>query len=206
MVFLAFSYRTLRLFCLLAPLLLSACASLETVEKRPVSELPNALGNIELHTSLLADELFVNLKPNKHYRYAVATFVPVDSMDYSAKHQSPLMLLGHQLEQGMMTEAYRRGFITQDFKVTNDIIITSRADKVMSRDTQYLSSHVKADYYISGSITEQQGGAIVNARVVHAESKDVIAAATKFFPADLFWQTELVTTRNGMLYRTSSPE
>jgi Ser-tRNA(Ala) deacylase AlaX len=47
---------------------------------------------------------------------------------------------------------------------------------------------------------------MVNARVVHVESKDVVAAATKFFPSNVFWSEEAVTTRDGMLYRYSTAE
>ena len=47
----------------------------------------------------------------------------------------------------------------------------------------------------------QQSGAMVNARVINARTKDVVAAATRFFPEGLFWDEEKVTTRNGRLYR-----
>lgn len=165
---------------------------------------PVALGNIEFHTAVLAQELFMNLTADKQYRYAVASFVPVQSLAYDNQDQGPLMLLGHQLEQGLMTEANRRGFITQDYKVTNDIIIRQDSETVFSRDVTKLSETQSVDFFISGTITEQQEGAIVNARVVHVRSKDVVAAATKFIPADVFWQREKVTKRSGLIYRTSS--
>lgn len=165
---------------------------------------PVALGNIEFHTAVLAQELFMNLTADKQYRYAVASFVPVQSLTYDNLDQGPLMLLGHQLEQGLMTEANRRGFITQDYKVTNDIIIRQDSETVFSRDVTKLSETQSVDFFISGTITEQQEGAIVNARVIHVRSKDVVAAATKFIPADVFWQREKVTKRSGLIYRTSS--
>ena len=168
----------------------------------------NPLGNIEYHTSVFADELFANFRHSKkrgQYRFAVAGFVPVMHMQFNDKTQHPLMLLGHQLEQGLMTEAARRGFITHDYKVTNDIIIESTSDRVMSRNIEELYKHnLGVDFYVSGTITEQQSGAVVNARVVHVKTKDVVAAATKFFPAELFWKEEAVTTRGGMIYRTGA--
>jgi TolB-like protein len=191
----------------LAILCLSACANL--TDKTPIvgqldNNPPIALGNIEYHTAILAEELFINLRADKQYRYAVAAFVPVKSLQYDPEEQGPLMLLGHQLEQGMMTEASRRGFITQDYKVTNDIIIRQDSETVFSRNVKQLSDTQPVDFFISGTITEQQEGAIVNARVIHVKSKDVVAAATKFIPADVFWQREKVSKRNGMIYRTSS--
>ncbi len=174
----------------------------QTAEDGEVSTGVYALGNIELHTYQLANELFSGLRPNKQYRYAVAGFVPVKTMAFNEKEQGPLMLLGHQLEQGMMTEASRRGFVTQDYKVAEDIRITNASDSVLTRDVDRLSSFKNIDFFITGTITEQQEGAIVNVRIVHYKSKDVVAAATKFFPADLFWQREKVSSRNGMIYRT----
>jgi TolB-like protein len=75
---------------------------------------------------------------------------------------------------------------------------------VFSREVNRLSETQSVDFFISGTITEQQEGAIVNARVIHVKTKDVVAAATKFIPADVFWQREKVSKRNGLIYRTSS--
>lgn len=194
-------------------MMLSGCAKAkqDAWQAHPSSQYSsqhNPLGNIEYHTSMLADELFANFKHSKkrgQYRFAIAGFVPVVDMQHDPKAQSPLMLLGHQLEQGLMTEASRRGFIPQDYKITNDIIINETSDRVMSRNPDDLYQHnLGIDFYVSGTITEQQNGAIVNARVIHVKTKDVVAAATKFFPAELFWTKEKVTTRGGMIYRTGA--
>lgn len=186
---------------------ISACANLD--ENTGSSQLDrlspdSALGNVEYHTAILAEELFANLKGGAQFRYAVVGFVPVETLSFDTSTQHPLMLLGHQLEQGIMTEASRRGFITQDYKTTNDIIIKPNSETVFSRDVEKLSSIQQIDFFISGTITHQQEGAIVNARVIHTQTKDVVAAATKFFPAELFWQRESVTSRNGLIYRTGS--
>ena len=167
------------------------------------NQLP-ALGNIEYHTALLAEELFAQVRLEREYRYAVINFVPVTSLKYNASLQSPLMLLGHQLSEGLVTEASRRGFITQDYKTTNDIVVSKDAEYVFSRNVERLNAMQDIDFYIAGTITEQQEGAIVNARIIHVDSKDVVASATKFFPADVFWQREKVSTRNGLIYRTDS--
>lgn len=162
----------------------------------------STLGNVEYYTYLLANELFSGVRASRQARYAVVGFVPVDSLQYEPNHQSPLMLLGHQLEQGMMTEATKRGFSTQEFKLSNDIIVSEQSDRVLTRDIERLSSIERVDYYITGTLVHQESGAVVNARIIDARSKGIVAAATRFFPAELFWQEERVTTRNGKLYRT----
>lgn len=184
------------------------CSAMQSSEQAQVSmqneSLIPALGNVEYHTSQLANELFSRLRADRDFRYAVVSFVPVTSLKFASDHSHPLMLLGHQLSEGIITEANRRGFITQDYKITNDILITSDAEYALSRDVSRLAPLQNVDFYIAGTITEQQEGAIVNARIVHIESKDVVASATKFFPAELFWQREKVTTRGGMIYRTDT--
>lgn len=191
---------------LLLVLLLGGCSLLddEQQNRQMMATSNQDLGNIEMHTSDLADELFAGLGNFRDARYAVAGFVPVRQMQYNGEAQGPLMLLGHQLEQGLMTEADRRGFVTQDYKLTKDIIMHDDSDRALSRELNHLQGQAKADFFITGTITEQQGGAIVNARIVHIASQDVVGAATKFFPNRLFWGAEKVTTRGGMLYRSES--
>lgn len=182
----------------------SGCSSSQTTSQRtqPEMQVTSALGNVEYHTYLLANELFADVTPSRQYRYAVVGFVPVDTMKYDPNHQQPLMMLGHQLEQGMITEASKRGFSTKEFKLSNDIIVSEQSDQILTRDIDRLSTIEVVDFYITGTLVYQESGAVVNARIVNARSKDVVAAATRFFPADLFWQEEQVTTRNGKLYRT----
>ncbi len=185
--------------------LLSGCSSSDEPKSQfAQTDASNvsALGNVEYHTYMLANELFADVGSARQSRYAVVGFVPADTMKYSAGHQHPLMLLGHQLEQGMITEATKRGFSTQEFKLSNDIIVSNESDRVLTRDIDQLSNIERVDFYITGTMVYQQSGAVVNARIINARNKDIVAAATRFFPAELFWREEQVTTRNGKLYRT----
>ncbi len=186
-------------------LLMTGCASepaMQDIAQADAVPVP-PLGNVEYHTYVLANELFANLRPSRQARYAVTGFVPADTMRYNHNHQHPLMMLGHQLEQGMITEATKRGYTTQEFKLTNDIIMSEDSDRVLSRNIEQLSDIERVDYYITGTLVMQQAGAVVNARVINARNKDIVAAATRFFPAELFWEEEKVTDRQGRLYRTA---
>ena len=167
-----------------------------------VNSAPSLLGNSELYTHQLANELFFNVAADRQFRFAVTGFVPVTTLETDLSRQGPMMLLGHQLEQGLITEAVRRGFIAQDFKAANSIVLNADSDRALSRNLAHLRDTQNFDFYITGTITEQEGGAMVNARIINVRSKDVIAAATQFFPSALFWREEQVTSRNGMLYRT----
>lgn len=189
--------------CIVLLLGVSGCTNIiPSLYTTPETKNVHNLGNVEFHTHKLAQELFVDFTADRQYRYAVAGFVPVTSMQVDMSQQGPLMLLGQQLEQGLMTEAVRHGLVTQDFKASNSIIMSESYDRALSRDLTHLSQLQNIDYYITGTITPQQNGAIVNARVINVRNKDVVAAATGFFPGDLFWETEQVVMRNGQLYRT----
>ncbi|NDV91922.1 hypothetical protein GTH32_12115 [Alteromonas sp. 345S023] len=185
--------------------LLGGCATSTTKDTQmEQAEVPNvpALGNVEYHTYILANELFAGVRPARQARYAVVGFVPADTMKYNGDDQHPLMMLGHQLEQGMITEASKRGFTTQEFKLSNDIMINDESDRVLTRNIEQLSDVERVDYYITGTLVQQQAGAMVNARIINVRTKNVVAAATRFFPAELFWEREQVTSRHGKLYRT----
>lgn len=194
------------LLCVVVIIMLSGCANMlspPSAAQKPAAQV--VLGNAELYTFRLAQELFSSIQADKQYRYAVAGFVPVTTMQSNLNEQGPLMLLGHQLEQGLITEAVRRGFTAQDYKATNAIIMSDMSERALSRDLSHLSTLQNVDYYITGTITPQQNGAMVNARIINVRNKDVVAAATSFFPAGLFWEQEQVTLRNGQLYRTNKP-
>ena len=187
--------------------IISGCQSDPTAEQRRAqaqAEMVKAspLGNVEYYTYMLANELFDGVTPDRQARYAVVGFVPADTMVYNGADQGPLMMLGHQLEQGLITEATKRGFTTQEFKITNDILIGDDNERVFSRDIEQLSDAERIDFYVTGTLVYQQSGAMVNARIVNVRNKQVVAAATRFFPGDLFWENEQVTSRNGRLYRT----
>lgn len=183
---------------------LAGCSSSPPISKsRAIDVQP--LGNAELYTHELASELFHHVALDPRQRYAVTGFVPSDTFSHNPMAHGPLMILGQQLEQGLMTEAVKRGFTAQEYKLTRGIVLSSHIDRALSRQVAELAPSKPIDFYITGTITYQQSGALVNARIVDAISKDVVAAASKFFPDTLFWKTEQVTTRGGRLYRTEQP-
>ncbi|MBO1255112.1 hypothetical protein J3L16_05350 [Alteromonas sp. 5E99-2] len=188
--------------------LLGGCANSddeisEARSKRQVKAHP-ALGNVELYTHKLANELFAQSSPSRQSRYAVVGFVPLAEQVYNGESHHPLQLLGHQLKEGITTEAAKRGYITQEFLLSDDIRVTADSDSILTRNVEALSDIRRVDFFITGTVLNQELGAIVNARIIHAQTKEVVAAATTFFPAELFWQTESVTSRNGRLVRTQS--
>ncbi|MFC3094939.1 hypothetical protein DRW07_17490 [Alteromonas sediminis] len=188
---------------------LLGCASQEDMNLQAATSSRDPvppLGNVEYHTFQLANELFSQVQPARQTRYAVVGFVPIPTHKFDADNNHPLQLLGHQIREGMITEATKRGFTAQEFLISSDIKLTAVDDRVLSRSVDELSNVQRVDYYITGTILHQQEGAVVNARIVHVRNKEVVAAATRFFPGTLFWREEQVTTRQGRLYRMAKSD
>jgi len=192
---------------------ITACAGskpfVSKVKPVPLTAMKvKADSRVHNYTAKLAQQLFENFVygdvSKQKLRFAVATFVPVDTLITPERDVGPMRLLGLQLEQGMMTELSSRGYIAQDYKVTNSLIIHEKSDRVFSRAVDELSTnHPDVNFYLSGTLTEAQRGIVVNARIIDVKNKDVLGAATTFVPNDVLWQEEQVTTRGGMIYRSS---
>lgn len=189
--------------CFLSVLvMLSGCQLLPTEPKMAATvKAADPLSSLDYYSYDLARQLFHGLNPPNNMRFAVIGFVPVDSLDNEEPRQSPLYHLGHQLAESLLSEAAQRGFVITDYKVANSILMSASADRVLTRDIEQLSQLQDIDFYITGTITEREDGAVVNARIINAQHKDVVAAATSFFPANLFWTPTRVTSRGGMLLR-----
>lgn len=179
--------------------IINGCSSPQrsSVAASPVSA---ALGNVEFYTFELANELFAGISPVKQATYAVSGFVAADTLR-AEQQQHPLMSLGHQLQQGMLTEASKRGFRTFELSLAKNVIMGNDYDKMLTRDTEQLNDVVAIDYVITGTMLFQETGAMVNARLINVRNNQIVSAATRYFPGELFWQHEQVTTRAGRLYR-----
>lgn len=194
----------------LIPIVMTTSCSLMHPNHHNVAEYENlhgpvpALGNVEFYTHKLASELFTQTRPASQSSYAVVGFTPLPKQTYDDDMHHPLQLLGHQLKEGLITEATKRGYTTQEFLLAGDINVTESADSVLTRNVDRLTNVHRVDFLITGTVMHQERGAIVNARIVQSRTQEVIAAATTFVPAELFWQRERATVRNGRLMRKQS--
>lgn len=119
--------------------------------------------------------------------------------------------LGNQLAESFIHELQRHGLIIVDFKTTGHIRVTGEGDYVFSRDWKELPERQIIDYVVTGTMIEQKGGILVNARMIGIKSKVVVATAQSFIPAwvigdELTHQQNIndnVKMRDGMIIRSS---
>lgn len=156
--------------------------------------------SIKAYAFMLADELLLNVRPDNLYgNVAVTHFVDQANRDVIEGQGHPLKALGGQLEESFIYELQKRGYSVVDFKLTGNIQVGERADKIWSRDVNQLSTDVDVRYLLSGTLSMHQNGAVVNVRMMDSANKQVIASAQGFVPHNVFYSSQEIMTQDGML-------
>ncbi len=156
--------------------------------------------SVKAYAFMLADELLNGLSPNQVYgNIAVVGFVDQVSRKNMNASGTPLNHLGGQLEESFVFELNKRGFSVADYKLMSQIKVTEKGDTVWSRDASFLEGSIDARYFLSGTLTEHEKGAVVNVRLMKADGKKVLAAAQGFVPSNVFWSEDGVALRDGYL-------
>ncbi len=116
--------------------------------------------------------------------------------------------LGNQLSENFIHELQRHGLIIVDFKTTGHIRVTKDGDYVFTRDWKELPERQIIDYVVTGTMNKQEGGIMVNARMIGMQSRVVVASAQTFIPnwviGDEINHMENVRMKDGMLIRDSN--
>ena len=100
----------------------------------------------------------------------------------------------------------RRGFRIVDYKTTGSIKVTQHGDFALSRDLKELQDSHEVQYILTGTMLRQEGGVMVNARLVGMKSHVVVASAQGFLPSDRIGRDldtmNSVRQQDGVLIRT----
>ncbi|MEP8020675.1 FlgO family outer membrane protein, partial [Vibrio parahaemolyticus] len=130
---------------------------------------------------------------------AITSFVDLQNMDATN-------WLGNSVSEGFIHQFQRRGFKVVDFKTTGSIQVTQQGDFALSRDWQDLAQEQQIQYVLTGTMLRQEGGVLVNARVVGMQSRVVVATAQGFLPADRIGRDldtlNSIRTQDGVLIRS----
>lgn len=107
---------------------------------------------------------------------AVASFVNLDS------GLNQTNLLGNQLAESFITELQTFGIPVFDVKTSDVIHVGAQGDFVFSRDIRELNLNPGIKYVLSGTMTYNDRGTILNVRMVDLHSKRVVASTKGFLP------------------------
>jgi TolB-like protein len=84
--------------------------------------------------------------------------------------------------------------------------VTSQGDFALSRDWKDLAQEQQIQFILTGTMLRQEGGVLVNARVIGMQSRIVVASAQGFLPADRIGRDldtlNQIRTEDGVLIRS----
>ncbi|NOI68140.1 MULTISPECIES: FlgO family outer membrane protein [unclassified Vibrio] len=149
--------------------------------------------------SLTEDLVETNTSISARTPIAVTSFVDLQNMDTTS-------WLGNSVSEAFIFQLQQRGFKVVDFKTTGSIRVTQQGDFALSRDWQDLAQEQQVTYVLTGTMLRQEGGVIVNARVVAMRSRVVVATAQGFLPADRIGRDldtlNTIRTEDGLIIRS----
>jgi TolB-like protein len=129
------------------------------------------------YVSRLAGELARSLSSGTYMApIGVASFVNLDSTLESTN------LVGNQIAEEFITEIRQLGLPVVDYKLTGHIKVTSSGDFVFSRDSGVLKQQVGLSNILTGTLVWNDGGLVINARIINLETGYVLAAAKGYIP------------------------
>jgi TolB-like protein len=93
--------------------------------------------------------------------------------------------LGEQLAEDFVHELHRRGEVVLDYKVTGSIKVTPEGDFSMSRDWTELSKRVPASRILTGTMSRNDMGVVLNMRIINMRTRMVEATSQGFIPNEM---------------------
>lgn len=162
--------------------------------------MENPRHTMDFFVESMTDELVVtNTSISSRTPIAVTSFVDLQHLDTSS-------WLGNSVSESFIYQLQQRGFQVVDFKTTGSIRVTEQGDFAQSRDWQDLAQEQEVTYVLTGTMLRQEGGVLVNARVVSMRSRIVVATAQGFLPADRIGRDldtmNTIRTEDGLIIRS----
>ncbi|WP_416306341.1 FlgO family outer membrane protein [Neptunicella sp. SCSIO 80796] len=188
---------------LLFHFLLAGCATApdaEDTDNSTRSDVMPPTNNIHFHTEQLARQLFDTIQhlPSKA-PVAVGTILPVELENGNALPDDASF--GRQLQESLVTLATQAGLTVVEFKTTDSIELKQNRDIMLSRMIEQLDKNIDVKYFLTGTYSQQETQYVVNLRLIDVSSKQILAAATDYVPANVGWHSGNVMLQNQKLYR-----
>lgn len=138
-------------------------------------------------------------------RMISSTFVWSDTLTAKTKDQN-MKYLGTLLQESISTHLTQSGAKLLEIKSAKAIYLTPTSELILTRDGDKTDSHTLADYVITGIMTPNKYGIIVNAKVINLHNKQVVAAARQVIATENVNNIKQHTSimRDGMLHRNNS--
>jgi TolB-like protein len=109
--------------------------------------------------------------------------------------------IGLQIQESFITLGAQAGLKIIEYKTMSSIKLQQGFDVMLSRDIQNLHEKINAQYFLTGTYSEQDNSLVVNARLIELSSQNVVAAATDYIPTLSLRSKQKVIMKKNMLYR-----
>lgn len=130
--------------------------------------------------SKMADQLLYNF-PKKYHNETIALTSIVDLNDHSVTNW-----LGQTISEQFIHELHIRQLRVIDFKLTGNIQLTSAGEFALTRDWKKLNKDVDVRRILTGTMSRNEEGMIINIRIVNADSNLVESTSSAFVPQNMF--------------------
>jgi len=130
--------------------------------------------------SKMADQLLYNYESQFHNEsIALTSLVDLNN------HQSTNWL-GQTISEQFIHELHIRKLRVVDFKLTGNIQVTKEGEFAMTRDWKKLNKDVSVTRILTGTMSRNEEGVILNIRIVNASSSVVESTSSAFIPHSMF--------------------
>jgi TolB-like protein len=204
-------YKLATFICYLA--IVSACSSTDYLAQgidqqiidkpETVISEPTQYMGIHFHSTQLAHKLFSSVQSMQHNaQIAVGTFTDIETLKETNRFETTNYKLGLQLAESLTTISVQYGLTVVEFKTLPGIQITESSDLMLSRNISLLDKNHDVDYFLTGTLTVQDGGTVVNAKLIDVNSNFIVAAATHFIHSGSLFAERKVNSDNNALIRS----
>ena len=131
----------------------------------------------------LTDTLWLDLKDRRRIdgsstaypTIGVTSLVDTDTYENAG-------VLGRQLGEFFIHELDRRGIPVAEFKLTGNITVTKDGEDVFTRNWKKLAGKARFRHVLAGTISRNEQGVVLLARIIDMQSSEVKGSATGFIP------------------------
>ena len=111
-------------------------------------------------------------------RIAITSFVDTDTYENSG-------YLGRALAEFFTHELSSRAFDVTEYKLTGKLSVSTDGDYILSRNWRKIARDTNVKYLLGGTITRNDAGVVLVARIINMQTRQSIATATDFIPYNL---------------------
>lgn len=108
-------------------------------------------------------------------RIAITSFVDTDTYENAG-------YLGRALAEFFTHEMSSRAFDVTEYKLTGKLSVSKDGDYILSRNWRKIAKDTNVKYLLGGTLTRNDKGVVVVARIINMQTRQSIATATDFIP------------------------